>query len=146
MSTRKKFEEKIIKKQQENLHLQSKVDSILSEISENNIHIQVWTEALKILPKDEATPSPIRQRRIDLRPGSDMDKARQALLAAKKPLHINDLVLAMGRDDTKETRISIASSIQAYVRRDVVFKKTAPNTFGLIESSNTTQEESNVME
>lgn len=128
MSTRKKFEEEI-----------AKLEKVAADALAG---IETWKKALKLLPKE--TDSKPKLRTAELRPGSDMDLARTALLSAKKPLHINDLVAAMGRSPSKESRISIASSIQAYARREVVFKKTAPNTFGLIEGQQKIEEDSDL--
>lgn len=127
MSTRKKFEDKILEKQLENAKYQRSID-------ENDIHIKVWTEALKFLPKEPtANPRPRRTANATLRPGSEMDKARQAILAAGTPLYIDDLLVAIGREPDKENRVSLGSSLQAYVRKQNVFNKPRPNTFGLLE-------------
>lgn len=117
MSTRKKFEEEI-----------AKLEKVAADALAG---IETWKKALKLLPKDTDTRPKLR--RAELRPGSDMDLARIALTEAQKPLHINQLIVAMGRESSKESKISIASSIQAYARREIIFKKTAPNTFGLID-------------
>ena len=68
-----------------------------------------------------------------LRAGSSVALAREVILRAAKPVHISDLLSAMGKGVTKEARASLASSLAAYVRRGEVFTRSAPNTFGLIE-------------
>jgi hypothetical protein len=68
-----------------------------------------------------------------LRVGSSVAQAREAILRAGKPVHISDLLVALGKVVTKETRASLASSLAAFVRRREVFTRPAPNTFGLVE-------------
>ena len=68
-----------------------------------------------------------------LRPGGTMTLVRDAILREKKPLHISNLLGALGKDVTKEARASLASSLASYVRRGEMFTRPAPNTFGLIE-------------
>lgn len=126
MSTRKKFEDEIAK-------LEEEIAEHQKEIDQKSFSIETWKRAIKMLPKEGNGDQAVRQPRRALRPGSDVDLARAALMTAKRPLHINDLLVAMGRGTAKDERISLASSIQAYVRKGAVFKKTAPNTFGLIE-------------
>lgn len=133
MSTRKKFEDEISKLEEEIAEHQKEIDQKL-------FSIETWKRAIKMLPKEANGDPAARQPRRALRPGSDVDLARTALIAAKRPLHINDLLAAMGRGTAKDERISLASSIQAYVRKEAVFKKTAPNTFGLIDLPENTEE------
>lgn len=68
-----------------------------------------------------------------LRDGSSVARAREAILRAGKPVHVSDLLSALGRDVTRASRASLASSLAAYVRREEIFTRPAPNTFGLIE-------------
>lgn len=68
-----------------------------------------------------------------LRTGSAVAQAREAIQRAGKPLHISDLLSALGKSVTKEARASLTSSLAAYVRRGEIFTRPAPNTFGLAE-------------
>jgi hypothetical protein len=115
MTTRNKIEEKI--------------QSIKNQIRESEIQLQVWNEALKMLPK-EANGAP---KKVSLRHGSDLALAREAILEAGKPLHINALLKKIGKEDTKKNRVSLSGSIAAYVRNSQVFTRPEPNTFGLLE-------------
>lgn len=68
-----------------------------------------------------------------LRSGSDMAKTRDAIRAAGKSLHIAEILAAIGKENTKKNRVSLAGSLAGYVRKGVIFNKSAPNTFGLVE-------------
>jgi hypothetical protein len=68
-----------------------------------------------------------------LRAGSSVHKARDAILRNGAPMHINSLTEAVSGDSSREGRISLASSLAAYVRKGEIFTRTAPNTFGLAE-------------
>lgn len=91
-------------------------------------YIQALQDTLKALPREI---SEARSAEQVLRPGSAVAKARDVLQRAGKPMHITEILNAMGRDIDKESRLSLAGSISNYVRRGEIFVRTAPNTFGL---------------
>lgn len=68
-----------------------------------------------------------------LRAGSELAKARDAIRSAGKPLHISEILAAIGKENTKKNRVSLGGSLAGYVRKGAIFSKSAPNTFGLIE-------------
>ncbi|TPG13474.1 hypothetical protein EAH87_17285 [Sphingomonas koreensis] len=68
-----------------------------------------------------------------LRQGSAVAQARDIILAKGEPVHIDELLAAMGKDVTRDSKASLAGSIAAYVRRSEIFTRPAPNTFGLAE-------------
>ena len=70
-----------------------------------------------------------------------MAQAREIILERGEPVHLDELLNAMGRDVTRESRASLVGSIAAYVRKDDIFTRPAPNTFGLIELGHTTSDE-----
>lgn len=72
-------------------------------------------------------------RSPQLRPGSDMDKARLAILRAQKPLHITKILQLIGKEDVRQNRTSLASSLNAYANKSHIFTKADRNTFGLID-------------
>jgi hypothetical protein len=63
--------------------------------------------------------------------------ARDIILEQGHPVHITDLLKGMGRDLTREARVSLTSALAAYVRRGDVFTRAGPNTFGLRELNHT---------
>jgi hypothetical protein len=68
-----------------------------------------------------------------LRPGTALAKAREAIKKAGHPLHVSEILKALGKPPDKKNRISLGGSLSGYVRKGEVFTRSAPNTFGLIE-------------
>lgn len=68
-----------------------------------------------------------------LKAGSSVAKARETILARGEPVRLDDILISIGKDASQGNRASLASSLAAYVRRNEIFCRTAPNTFGLIE-------------
>ena len=66
------------------------------------------------------------------REGTDIARSMTALNLSGKPMHIDDLLRAIGKEVTKANRLSLAGSLAGYVRERKWFTRTAPNTFGLI--------------
>jgi hypothetical protein len=118
--------------------LQKRIDRKLQELAEKEAafriehastlaYIQALQDTQKSLPRE--TPEAAAQA---LRPGSAMAQAHAALKRAGRPLHISELLVAMGRENTKELRSVVGGSLANYVRRGEIFIRTAPNTFGLV--------------
>lgn len=98
-------------------------------IREANAYLQGLQDTLKLIPKDEDEQA----QDVTLRHGSNIAKARDALRTAGHPLHITDILKAIGQPTDKKRRIALGGSIASYARKNAVFTKTAPNTFGLLE-------------
>lgn len=73
-----------------------------------------------------------------LRPGSAVAQARDIIAERGGPVHIDELLRAMGKEVTRDSKASLAGSLAAYVRRDEIFSRPAPNTYGLIELGHST--------
>ena len=76
-----------------------------------------------------------------LRPNSMVDKARKALQQAGRPMHVAELLGAIGKEVTKNNRTSLSGSLGFYVRQEEIFTRPAPNTFGLKEFEGVESEE-----
>ena len=122
MNLRREFEKLIEKKRGEIIEAEKAISSA-------EAYIQAMTDAIKRLPKDEVSAAP------PVRPGSDVEKIRDAILSAEKPLHISEIILALGRNDDAESKAKIAGLLGWYTTKGKVFTKTAPNTYGLVESA-----------
>src|SRR5580698_6206937 len=121
MGAREKLEKRIEEKQNEVWHLRR-------QIRDAEVFIQALEEAVGLLPKEPADDGP-----ITLRPGTNVDKARLALIAKGSPMHITELLKALGKPDDNDGRAALSGSISAYVRKNQIFTRPAPNTFSLIE-------------
>jgi hypothetical protein len=76
-----------------------------------------------------------------LRSGSSVAQARDIIKGRGRPVHIDDLLRAMGKEVTRDAKASLAGSLAAYVRREEIFSRPAPNTYGLIELGHLTAAE-----
>jgi hypothetical protein len=131
VSERKRIEERLRKKEQE-------VRSYEDKIREAKIYAQALRDILKMMDKaDEAESSPD----TTLKPGSMVAQAREAILARGEPIYIDHLLEAIGKDVSRENKASLAGSIAAYVRRNEIFTRPAPSTFGLVELGHETIED-----
>jgi hypothetical protein len=119
MNLRKDFEKLIEKKRAE-------IGEAQRAMIAAEAYIQALTDALKKLPKeDQAAPT--------VRPGSEVEKVRDAILAVGQPMHLNAIIEALGRSDDPDAKTKIAGLLGWYTSKGRVFTKTAPNTYGLVE-------------
>jgi hypothetical protein len=122
MGARENLQRLIDRKQQE-------VNGLEEKIRESRVYMQALQDAMKSLPR-EASAASVEP---ELRPGTAIFKAREAIRQVRQPMHINDLLGAIGKPSTKKNKISLAGTIAWYARKGQIFKRTAPNTFGLME-------------
>jgi len=101
------------------------------KIREHGSYIRALEDTLRMM--DSEDDGLVESRAI--RAGSDVGRSQEALRAAGAPLHVSDLLKAMGKSDDKRNRVSLAGTLAGYVRRNHVFTRPGPNTFGLIEFS-----------
>jgi len=130
MNEHQKIEQTIRKKEQEIHNLEERVKAA-----------KVYVKALRDVQKMLAVGSDIEPAQSMLRQGSAVAQARSVILDCGTPMHISDLLVALGKQQTREARASLASSLSAYVRRGEIFSRTAPNTFGLIELDHNSETE-----
>jgi hypothetical protein len=123
MGLRGEFQKKIDKKHQE-------IEELETKIREARIYVQALEDMMRLLPREELNGQP----ESTLKPGTAIGKARDAIKAAGRPLHITEILVAIGRPTDKNNRAAIGGSIAAYVRRGEVFTRPAPNTFGLVDA------------
>ena len=109
------------------------IQSLEEKLRAAKIYVQALQDVLQALGREGS------DSQIDtvLRPGSSVAAARNVILKAGRPVHISDLLGALGKGATKESRASLSSSLSAYVRRGELFTRPAPNTFGLVELGHT---------
>ncbi|MCP4327552.1 MAG: hypothetical protein GY791_03840 [Alphaproteobacteria bacterium] len=123
MSERSIIETKIKRKEVEVQTLERKLDAA-----------KVYLQALKDIQRAVEKENPdAAEDNTPLRKGSMAAQARDAIMEAGIPVHIDDLLRRLGKDLTRETKASLTGSLAAYVRRHEVFTRPAPNTYGLIE-------------
>ncbi|HEY4879931.1 MAG TPA: hypothetical protein VIH97_12465 [Candidatus Acidoferrales bacterium] len=128
MSIRQDFEKRIAKKQQE-------ITELELQIRDARSYLQALQDSLRLIPRDGRDQESASS---GLRPGTGLAKARDLILKAGKPLHINELLTAMGKPVDKKNRLSVIGSLSSYARKNEIFVRTAPNTFGLLEMEQAT--------
>jgi hypothetical protein len=128
---RKEFQKRIEKKQQE-------IENLKGQIREAEVYLQALQDSVKLLPKegDDDFRSP-----RTLRPTSKLGKAKEAIKRAGRPLHISELLNAISVENNKRNRLSLSGSLASYVRRNEIFTRPEPNTFGLIELGHISSQE-----
>lgn len=123
MSERSIIESKIKRKGAEIQLLEKKIETA-------KVYLQALNDILRAISKDEeiddGAPSVLRR-------GSAVARAHDTIMQAGQPVHIDDILTRMGKQVTRDSKSSLTSSLAAYVRREEIFTRPAPNTFGLIE-------------
>jgi len=119
MNLRREFEKLIEKKKVEIIEAQRAIASA-------EAYIQAMTDAIKKLPKDDAVAPTVR-------PGSDVEKIRDVILSAGRPLHLSEIIESLGRQADPDAKAKVAGLLGWYTTKGKVFSKTAPNTYGLTE-------------
>lgn len=122
MGMREKLEDRIKRKEQE-------IQESEAKIREARAYIQAMQDAVKLLPKGEARNGGAE---TVLRQGGGAHKAYMALKEAGKPLHISEILKAIGMLNNKANRISLGGTLARYARSQQIFGRPAPNTFELI--------------
>ena len=122
MNIRQKVEDKISKKVAEIREYEMK-------IAEARAYIEGLKSSLQMLPKETLDSYAGR----GIREGSNIFKVQEILRKEGKPLHITDLLMRLGKEVTTKNKRNLTGSLGSYVRNDVIFCRTKPSTFGLIE-------------
>jgi hypothetical protein len=120
--TRHEVEKRIARKEQEIRELQQK-------IRDAEIYMGALHDVLRLLPKGTSATD----GESALRSGSSLARAREAIRKAGRPLHVVDMLKAMGLPTDRKHRGGLSGTLSPYVRRGEVFTRPAPNTFGLKE-------------
>jgi hypothetical protein len=131
MGIRQDFERRIAKKQQE-------IADLELQLRDARSYLQALQDSMKMIPQDMLEEGGSGR---ELRVGSSLYKAREALRKSGKPLHINELLKAIGKPVEKKSRLSLSGSLAAYVRKNEIFTRPGPNTFGLHEFDVATESE-----
>jgi hypothetical protein len=99
-------------------------------------YLQAIQDSMKALPRESSIQPNGDDSSLDLRPGTLLARARDAIQKNGSPMHISALLSAIGIENTKKARVSLVGSLGAYVRKGSVFTRPGPNTFGLVGSLN----------
>jgi hypothetical protein len=122
MFLRKEFEKRMEKKREE-------IAMLESQLSQARSYLLALEDSMKLLSRVGANGN----AEAALRPGTDLDKAREFLRDAGKAMHVSKIILGIGKELNKANRVSVSGSLGNYVRKGLIFTRPAPNTFGLVE-------------
>lgn len=123
------LQKRIKKKASEISDIDAKIAELQAKKMAHHAVISELENIIRLLPKDGAITSIEKTIRF----GSDVYNAREALRREQKPLHIKDLLDAMGVEVTRNRRSSLSSQLSAYAKKEEIFTKAGPNVFGLMD-------------
>jgi hypothetical protein len=121
VTERQKIEERLRRKQAEARSLEEKLRGAKA-------YIAALQDVLKIFDPEHDDGGETK-----LKAGSAVAQAREFIRQRGEPMHLDDILRALGKEVTRDNKASLTSSIAAYSRRGEIFVRTAPNTYGLIE-------------
>lgn len=98
------------------------------QVREAKTYIQALQDTVKLLPRENGSAV----QDFALRKGSSPALARDVLEKAGKNLHITDILKGIGKEPSRQNRISLAGSLNAYARKGIIFTAEGQNIFGLI--------------
>jgi hypothetical protein len=125
MGARESLQRLADRKSQEIADLERQIDMARS-------YLQAIQDSIKALPKESAPQGNTDDSPSELRVGSLLAKARDAIQKKGAPMHISEILSAIGVQNTKNTRVSLVGSLGSYVRKGQVFTRPGPNIFGLL--------------
>jgi hypothetical protein len=128
MGARENLQRLADRKAQEIVDLERQIDMAKA-------YLQAIQDSIKALPKDTPTQGNSEDRATGLRAGSVLARTKEAIQKHGQPMHISEILRAVGLEDTKKVRVSLIGSLGNYVRKGAVFTRPAPNTFGLVGMS-----------
>lgn len=129
------IQRKIKSKEAEILEIDEEIRALELKRSGSKAYIQGLQDILPKAQKDEGTNG--EPKTGGFRSGSAPELVKLLLKKTGKPLHINQILEGIGKPVEKQQRLSLVSTLSRYAREGNVFKKTAPNTFSLIEFDST---------
>ncbi|HEX4311640.1 MAG TPA: hypothetical protein VHZ25_16535 [Acidobacteriaceae bacterium] len=108
------------------------IQDLERQIERAKVYSQAIQDSIKALPRETTSGARSEDGSSDLRPGTRLARAKEAIRKNGAAMHINELLEAIGAENTKEARVSLVGSLGSYVRKGQVFTRPLPNTFGLI--------------
>ena len=123
MSERSVIEAKIKRKEAE-------IQSLEKKLGAARVYLHALRDILKAVERETEEEG---SDETALRKGSSVALAREAILKLGMPVHVDDLLKHLGKELTRQNKASLTGSLAAYVRREEIFTRPSPNTYGLIE-------------
>lgn len=132
MSISKKLQGQLRRKEKKIQQLELERQELDIQIREGHAYIDALEEAMKHLPKDEVD----KDSALSLRKGKSIYKVYEILKEGGSPMHITDILVALGKETDKKSQQATGSQLNSYVRTERIFTRPTANTFGLKEWEN----------
>ncbi len=97
------------------------------QLGEAKAYLNGLLDSLKLLPVEGGSPAQ------ELRSGSELAKTRDILRKEGKSLHVDEILRRLGKEVNRNSKGGLGGSLGSYVRKGLIFTKTGPNIFGLVE-------------
>src|SRR5665213_1617298 len=117
-------------------NLQRLADRKMQEIAElenriamARVYLQAIQDSMKALPREISIQASAKGE-SDLRTGTLLARAREAIKRNGKPMHVGAILESIGVENTKNSRVSLVGSLGGYVRKGTIFTRPGPNIFG----------------
>jgi hypothetical protein len=107
------------------------IELLEQEIAMARVYLQAIQDSIKVLPREANAISGMEET-TELRPGTLLAKAKDAIMKNGKAMHISEILKAIGVENTKSARTSMVGSLGTYVRKGNVFTRPGPNIFGVV--------------
>jgi len=108
------------------------IENLGRQIEMAKSYLQAIQDAIRSLPRDTASiGGTANERSGELRSGTVLAKTKDVIQMNGAPMHVNEILKALGMEITKASRVSLVGSLGSYVRKGKVFTRPAPNMFGL---------------
>jgi len=129
MNGYKRLQKQISKKKGEIQQLEHEHQELGVKIREAKAFLAGLETSLKHIPSEEKH----ERSGESLRPGGSIAKVHEILTENTKPMYINDILMAMGRNTDTDSQKALTSQLNNYVRQDRIFARPVPNTYALKE-------------
>src|ERR1043165_4901384 len=133
MNLRAELNKRIEKKKAEIASLENDLSLTIGEIETAQSVLLELQPILKLLPKEDGEGQNEPQVEMTLRRGSDVWKCREVLRKVRAPMHVNDLLKGIEKPVTTKNAKSLAGQLAWYARKEQIFTRPEPATFGLKE-------------
>jgi len=120
MAGRNEIEKRIEKERRQ-------ISELRNRIEHSEAFILGLQEALKLLPKEKI----IANRAVSKLRNGNIKKIYDLLQKVDKPLRVEEILIGIGKENTKGNRLSVSGSLGKYVRDGEIFERVGPNEFAL---------------
>lgn len=112
------------RKRLEEIKIQAQL--VNDELIASSNRLRAFEDALKLIEKPNMSKS------LELRPDSEMARVREILKVNQQPMHVDEIMEKLGHI-SRSKKASLVGAMNAYVKKNRVFKKVGQNTFTLLE-------------